>query len=419
MSKPFPQEEYFRLSQDLEKFHEIFATLWKISTPRFTKEVPTAAVAFNKQGGCIDFMINEDFWNSRDQYTQEFIICHEMCHVLLSHGTRMMPYTDKFTPDTLNVALDLAVNHLLTAFYNFDRFAINDWKELCWADTVLKDLQLPPNKSFEYYIQQIEPHCQQISVQVASHDYLKQFDGTVTDAIKNAANEVNKTLDKDKMRHVQQEVKDFKEGKGRSDNESDLFIRFTGDNIKYRRIKKWEDVIKKAVTIADKERESTQWIRSNRRVAFFNSDLLLPSDNLITDREAYKYKVWLFMDYSGSCSSLKQPFFRASNTFDPKKFEVKKFAHDTKVQEFKNNECTLSGYSTSFSCIERFIQEKVSGGMKYPDFVFHYTDGYGDDPRAQFPERWHIFLSKRHSRYCFENGKYNIFELKDFILETI
>jgi predicted metal-dependent peptidase len=421
MYKAFPLDEYYRFTRSLQKFHEIFASLWKITRPSFTDEIPTACVVFNEKGACIDFLINPDFWQKLgDDYNKEFVICHEMCHVALCHGVRQQPYLNRFSPDTLNVALDLAVNHLLTALYGFQRFAIKNWQDLCWADTVLKDLDLEPNKSFEFYIQQIEPHCKQINVSVVDHKYLSQFNGDANNKIRTNSNEVNKTLDKDKLKHVKSLLEDLVSDGGRSDDEADSFYRFTGDNIKYRTIKKWESVLKRAVAIGDKERERLQWIRTNRRIAYFDSDLLLPSDMETVEKEPYKYKVWLFLDYSGSCNSLKQPFFRASNTFDPKKFEVRKFAHCTQVQEFQGKSVSIPGYSTSFSCIERFIQKQIAKGDidKYPDFIFSLTDGHGDNPEAEYPERWHVFLSTRSTSRHYKD-KYNIYKLQDFIYETI
>lgn len=418
MFNEFPREEYVRLCYELEKFHEMFSTLFRISRPSFCDKIPTACVAFNRAGECIDFLINKDFWDSISDYTKEFVICHELCHVALRHGVRQQPYLNRFTPEVLNVALDLAVNHLLTTYYHFERLHIDNWQDLCWADTVFKELNLEPNKSFEYYMMKIKEVCKTINVTVVDHSYLSQFDGEANSKIRNSANEQNKVLDKEKLDHVKSLLED---SSGRSDSESDMFAQFTGDKIKYRQIKKWESVLRRAVSIGDKERERLQWVRTNRRIAYFNSDLLLPSDMETIDREPYKYKIWLFLDYSGSCSSLKQPFFRASNTFNPQKFEVRKFAHCVRVQEFRRDKVSIPGHSTSFSCIENYIQDEISQGKikKYPDFVFSMTDGYGNDPRAQYPERWFVFLSKRSGRHCYQNGKYNLFSLKEFIFEEI
>ena len=55
MSTPeFPKEKYLEISQKLEIYHGLFNKLWNLGKPRFSNEVDTAAVMFNKEGRCID-----------------------------------------------------------------------------------------------------------------------------------------------------------------------------------------------------------------------------------------------------------------------------------------------------------------------------------------------------------------------------
>lgn len=415
----FPENEFLEICQNLERYHEIFSTLWRISKPRFDDSIPTAAVAFNPQGACIDFIINEEFWKSLDDYTKEFIICHEMCHVALSHGIRSSFYP-KFSPEILNIALDLAVNHLLTSSFGFDRFFIKDWEKLCWVDTVLeiKPLDLDPNKSFEYYISKIEKICREnpsikFKVVAQNHDYLSQFDQEATSKINRTANETTKKLKEDELDELDKIVSTH----GRSDCEATNFKNYTGQNLKVKLIKKWESVMNKYVAKTEKEKELTQWARINRRVSMIGGNLCLPSDMEIHDKDFGKYKIWLFLDYSGSCRSLSNFFFSASKTFDRKKFEIKKFAHTTRVSEFdKNGKCDIWGGGTSFSCIETFIQNKISNKeiSKYPDAILHFTDGHGNCPQTKYPERWYVFLSRGGSPHCFDT-KTNIYKLEDFV----
>lgn len=412
MDVEFSKDEYLKFSRSLERYHEIFATMWKITKPYFTDQIPTAAVGFDKKGACISFMINPTYWKSIDNYTKEFIICHELSHVALAHGIRSKPYMN-YSHDVINSALDLAVNHLLVSRFGFNRFLINDWNKLCWVDTIFKDLVLEEDKSFEYYMSRIHSICKEIQVKVVDHSYLSQFDQNTVEKIKDLSNEINKSLTKEQLEHVKDELQNCR---GRSSEESTEFSTLSGDNIKYKTIRKWESVLSKAVYKADHERERTQWIRLNRRLTYFNSDLLLPSEMETVDKEPYKYKIWLFLDYSGSCGSLRIPFLRASNTFSPKKFEVRKFAHTTQVSEFNNNDVNIYGGGTSFACIEDFIQKQIASGKitKYPDFIFHMTDGWGDNVIPQHPERWRVFLTSRNSKACFPTAT-PIFSLQDFV----
>lgn len=413
----FPKDEYYELTQRMEKYHEIFSCLWRLSEPRFSEEVPTAAVAFDSCGACIDFMINQEYWESLDDYSKEFVVCHEMLHVILAHGSRTIPYRDKYTGDVLNAALDLAVNHLLTASFGFNRFYIKDWEKLCWADTILKDLDLDPNKSFEYYIDKVKENLTKINVDVniISHEHLESFTEKAQNVIRDSANAISGRLSKDEQAEQNKQILSELQG-GMSKGETGMFSLFSGKDIVVRKIKKWETVIDKYIRKSEKEREFTQWVRANRRLAFIDSKLLLPSDAEVIDRDFYKYNIWLFLDYSGSCSHLKDIFFKASNTFDPRRFNVKKFAHTTEVGEFIGDTCKVYGGGTNFSCIENYIQSQIRAEKlkAYPDAVFHFTDGYGYNFSNPHPERWHVFLTDNGTK-TYHPAKTNFFYLKDYV----
>lgn len=420
----FPKEEYYELLHSMEKFHEIFSCMWCVATPRFTDEVPTAAVRFDPQGACIDFMINEDYWNSLDDYSREFTVCHEMLHVILAHGSRMMPFRDKYDMETLNIALDLAVNHLLTSQFGFNRFFINNWKDLCWSDTVYKDLDLDPNKSFEYYINKVDANKNNNKNEkliIVDHSGLSSFTDKANRVLKDAAAAINGGNDPDQAKArdeaAKQQLENCQNGGGAGLDEGTMFSVFSGDKVEVRKIKKWESVLDKYIFKSEKERETIQWLRLNRRLAFMdNSKLLLPSEAEVIDKDFYKYNIWLFLDYSGSCSHLKDIFFTASNTFDPRKFTVKKFAHTTKVAEFEGNDVKIWGGGTDFRCIENYIQEQINAKSiaRYPDAIFHFTDGEGWNFTTEKPERWYVFLTNNGMKTYYPNGT-NFFKLIDFV----
>lgn len=419
MKKQFNPDDYYELLQSLEIYHEVFSALWKISRPKFTKEVDTAAVGFDPSGGCIEFLINPDYFSNVSDYTKEFIICHEMLHVILAHGIRTMAFRDKYTPDTLNIALDLAVNHLLTKSFGFNRYMIDDWKELCWADTVFQELDFEPNKSFEYYITKIQENLTKckVKIKVKSHDHLSQFNNQAQDVIGKAINNILGQLDEKEQKKQKEKINDLlKNSNGVSHADSDMFSLFIGNNLEVKKIRRWESVLNKYIRKSEKEREIMQWIRLNRRTAFFKSSkMFLPSEAEVIDRDFYKYNIWLFLDYSGSCAGLKDLFFAASKTFDPRIFKVKKFAHTTQVAEFKGDQTRVYGGGTTFSCIENYIQDQIRNEKikNYPDAIFHFTDGCGDYFTSQHPERWYVFLT-HNSKYCFPD-KTNFFKLEDFV----
>ena len=329
-------EEYNDICRHLERFHEIFGTLWRISNPHYSEEVPTAAVAFNPAGDCIDFIINKKYWESIDDYTKEFVICHEMLHVILEHGQRMIKYKGQYSPDVLNIAVDLAVNHLLLNVFGFNKFHIDGWKDLVWCDTVFKDLELQPNKSFEYYIAKIKDVLQkvptmQFQINPKGHDYLENLDKDTADKIKRAINKENKKLSDKEMEEA---LNDPTRELGYSEIESDYFDSSVRKNVKLKKIKPWESVLDKYVAVSEKEREMSQWARINRRMAAFpKSKMFIPSEMESIGYEVSKIQVWFFQDTSGSCVEFADRFFKAAESLPKDRFEVKMHCFDKEYQK--------------------------------------------------------------------------------------
>ena len=88
LTSEFSNKEYFDLCRSMEQYHSVFETMWSMGKPSFTSDIPTAAVAFDKDGKYIDFLFNPEFWGELSEYEKIFIICHECLHVILSHGLR-------------------------------------------------------------------------------------------------------------------------------------------------------------------------------------------------------------------------------------------------------------------------------------------------------------------------------------------
>lgn len=405
--RSFSNEEYRNIAFEMEKYHEIFSTLWNISKPSYSDTIDTAAVSFDKGGNCINFLINYDFWQKLDDYSKEFIVCHEMCHVMLSHGRRAKNYMKNYSADIINVALDLAVNHLLASTFHFNRFFVKDWNKLCWVDTIFKELNLETDKSFEYYITKLPEG--DYSEFAKGHGYLFEFD-----------EETEKTLEKT-INELHSEEFKFRGHGSVGEPEGNYFQKHKITTLKKPKQKrKWEDVLKKYVTRKDKEITSEHWLRIDRRASFMSKDIILPTAAEIIDKGHYMYNVWLFLDCSGSCSYLKDQFLAASKTFDPKKFDIRKFSRTTEAHEIINDNVYIYGGSDDFRCIENIIQKEIAEKKtRYPDAVFHVTDGHdcsGELVVPQYPQRWHTFLTKASrstKQWCPKDS--NIYYLEEFL----
>ena len=159
--------EFNSISLELEKYHGVFSQLWDMGYPRLTWDISTAAVAFDRNGRNTEFLFNPVFWKKTDRYTKCFVICHEVLHVMLSHGLRTK---DCPLPEVANKALDVVVNHMLISKFGFDRKSLDTGKypeghekadepiELCWIDTVYPGLEniIEREKPFEYYYRMLE-----------------------------------------------------------------------------------------------------------------------------------------------------------------------------------------------------------------------------------------------------------------------
>lgn len=165
--------EFNSISLELEKFHGLFCQLWEMGIPRLTWEIPTAAVSFDREGRNVEFIFNPLFWKNTDRYTKCFIICHEVLHVMLSHGLRTR---DCQMPEVANKALDVVVNHMLISKFGYDRNSIDvgiypeghekagQKIQLCWIDTVFVDMQniVEREKPFEYYYRLLEQNSKML-----------------------------------------------------------------------------------------------------------------------------------------------------------------------------------------------------------------------------------------------------------------
>ena len=112
--------EWSELAMQLENHHAIFYKLWFVGQPTLSDAIPTAAVEFDKTGNYINFIFNPKFWDSLGVQGKLFCICHEMLHIILSHGKRTnnMVAGEKVAA---NICLDLVVNHTLINGFGFSR----------------------------------------------------------------------------------------------------------------------------------------------------------------------------------------------------------------------------------------------------------------------------------------------------------
>ena len=428
MSNGITNEEFIGIARELELYHAIFSKIWQIGKPVFTDKITTAAVSFDKNGNCINFEFNPDFWKTRTPYEKNFIIGHECLHIILNHGTRLF----KLNRDWGNTAADVVINELLVSGFGFDRSKL-EWvdKNGCWINTVFKDYKKPIDKdrSMEYYYNLIKEDIHNKIkealekgelVLVDSHDGLNGMDG---DSIGEILNDILGNMNSFEQNSLSKSLETS--NKDEMDKCSEQVGTLPGNLTKIVKLgyvkskKKWETVIKKWANkfLRDSDKDVEQWSRINRRFATLKGDLFLPSEMEVEEKEEVKKKITVvfFQDTSGSCIHLAERFFKAAKTLPKKRFDIKLYCFDTKVYETTLASGRLYGFGgTSFNILERYVYNTIANGdlKQYPKAIFIVTDGAGDYINPAKPKNWYWFLSNNYTYYI--PKECNVFNLKDF-----
>lgn len=197
MLNQLDKKEFLSIVDKLENWSSIFSTFWYLGRPTITENprlCSTLMVAADKDGHFIKMFINKYFWESNDEYTQLFLICHECLHVILLHGLRCIESNIEFNRKT-NIALDLVVNHMLINSYGFEREKINNWQDAVWLDTIWPDRKVPERKSFKWYLNELnkEDYNQNFN-EDKSHDYLKDLYEEFSDLLDSLLEEIKDNL---------------------------------------------------------------------------------------------------------------------------------------------------------------------------------------------------------------------------------
>lgn len=395
MSKP-TNEEILDVSSILESKCSIFRQFWDIGAPNLVEdEIPRAAIAFDKSGVAVNFMWNEEFWKEADTYTRAFITAHEMLHILLNHGMRMLIHKNDINS---NKAMDIVVNHLLVNEFGFDRDKLNiKWQDYCWVETLFEPNDRPAtNKSYEYYYNLLEKIDVPDKLLMDSHGIIGDSSEDVSDSLSNSIDSG------DISDHLKQIIMD-------NSLSSNMFAgtalgqKINILNKKVKVVKKWEEVITPSYfKKVYKKKTLDSWTKDSRRMYEFlnsNSDVYLQSnvevEGIFKDK-IYSH-IWFFMDYSGSCVSYYQTFLDAARSLNKKNIKVTLYTFDTNTYEVKDGSSSATGGGgTNFSCILNRVESLLKSGEDEPTAIFVITDGWSSDTiYPTTPEKWHWFLTNK------------------------
>lgn len=121
-----------------------------------------------------------------------------------------------------------------------------------------------------------------------------------------------------------------------------------------------------------------------------------------------KNRVVLYLDYSGSCTSLKPVFEKATAQIPRSYYNVETFLFADYVGRSEEN----IGGGTCFSNVTHHAKDQ-----KY-DMVWVFTDGEGNDCNIDqsHVKKWHWFLMPPNATMCIPKGC-NIHLLNHFVVE--
>ena len=463
-------DEFWDIAAELGCYHSIFGKFWQIGKISFVDNIPTACIAFDDKNMKPRFYFNPDFWESLDEYSRTFIICHEMLHVVLDHGNRSLNLGPEGAKKKLanpeavaNIAMDIVVNHMLVNNFGFSREAVQNQEKLCWVDTVFLEgfdggevPEVADDLNFEQYFTMLRNNAQESpsggkgkkgkgggsgcagegtgEPQLADdhsmfnpgegeeapfdqkdsgfEDIIDELDGMLTPEDKDSIKEMIEE-------HGNQGQGGSKGGKqaGKGNGGKWTFPAFMEEKVIVKR--KWETVIQKWMRqhIKPENKGVERWGHLPRRLAGIRKlqkDIHLPCE---IDMEALKVEedmidVWFFLDTSGSCYGLEERFWKAAKSLPVDKFKVHLYTFNDGVYPVDEETKKMNiGGGTSFSIIERAIQDEID--EKYPEAVFIITDGYGNRVSPEFPARWHWFLTPGGSTSYIPDDSLT-FDLEDY-----
>ena len=439
----------------LQRRHYAFRVFWDMAAIEFSKEIDTLAVFFDPNSFAPTLLINKEFWAPLDDENKLFLIMHECFHVLFDHFTRFAKYFKTKYKEYCNVACDIVINEMLTSSFGFDRDKLDDRlyhkdnpSSGAWIDNVFgehKD-KILPDKSSQYYLDKlIEIYGEPPEMPSGGsgegaempsggggegglpsgfdvHIVIEPNDGeNMRDAVEQSG--MVEMLDENLEKSIG-DNDDYKEAVSKLNSPAGTghggWIKVNVGRVKLK--KKWEEVIdhfsRRLMKTTAKLEERWDRVKPLYQPLLSKvKDIKLPSSTwIITESdEEQKGLVYMFLDCSGSCIGLKDRFFKAARSIDPRKIDVRLFSFDDTVTELDIRYPRVSGgYGTRFNIIEQKIQEIIEKEhCKYPDQVFIITDGYGDSVAPAKPERWIWFLTENGGEHYIP-AKSKVFNLKDF-----
>lgn len=425
------KKEYFELSRQIEKHHNLFYFIWKIGVPVLTNSIPTACMKFNQTGQYIEMCFNPEFWNSMDTYNRAFVVCHEILHCYLNHAPRSLAFLDKnpSSQDIVNQAADIAVNHMLVNNFGFDILKIKDADDICWTHTCFPDMIISNELSFEEYLMMFENNPPSGgSVGGSSNNKEKYVFKKILDSHENTQEKVDlvkeicRLISEDNFNELKPEDLSPISKEAPDEIKSkilDYYSTKLSEKRKPQPTKKWKKIIKKWKRRGTDPSDFSQWTIENKRYLEISDEFCFPYEYTSAEDGLNKSKIntLFFMDVSGSCVSYQDTFIEASLTIPQKHFKLKTYVFGESVRQVDLcNDVIYSQMWTNFRILEDRFQ--VLNKIDPIDLVMVISDGCAEPPKFTQPHKWHWFIINPEMYTTqvdnLKKAGVNVYNLKDF-----
>jgi hypothetical protein len=317
---------------------------------QFTEEVSTAGIM--KTG---KMLANPKFWASLNETEQEFIIAHEMAHLLYRHHSRFPDPSD-------NAACDFTINSMLT----HNGFRLSQLPNLRNGGCFPSVVGLPELQTTAWYKAALSQGGQG---QTKGGGDLETGD---LSELEDAASEIVKKagIGKELFNHIR---KDYRE----RSNES--FAKYVKD-VSRRRDTRFNryDLIERVGGF-------------NHKAPISASRLFMPYEILTEDESMTSRNVAaVYVDVSSSCEHLQEYFLEVLRQIPRKYFRILAYTFNTEVREIDpRSDNHFHGGGTCFDAVVSHANELDK------DLVFVITDGHSSaQQKAKKPSDWIWFISE-------------------------
>lgn len=361
----------------------IESALYAVGGIKFNDNIETARISN------IGIEVNPDFWKVLNDVERDFLIEHELYHLIFEHLTHFKQITQE-----INQAMDAAINSILQYKYVGDGEPDVVIPTLYRCGVFPSKYGLPELQTTIYYLEAFK------SIQ-------SNIVNSWIDDIQLSKEEAEKLLEQIKQSIGEQSMP------GRGVGELSEVIR---KHIERPAKTKFNDAIKE---IAGNTTNYHGFGMVDRYQTNRNNINLIPYERLREGNiRARKQRLLVILDYSGSCKNMVELFEAAAASISPNFFDIRKFifASDAAEVSLGNNDYNSYkiGGGTSFSKLVRYILDK---GIIY-DQAWIFTDGDGDnisDYNIEY-SKWTWLLSS-YSRTEYIPPKSKIRFLSEFVYE--